>query len=237
MRYFRNYSKSAVVVPQALAIDAELGTWAGNYPPEYEYSTLPVVTMHEKKILSYNRVIYDDCYYFHVYTSISIANVWNNYRRIRILIHELLLEHMEYLLHQELSCPHFLSTTELPFALNPPLPWLEKQMSISKELLGNLTRDICLSVPFFFGFHLKGGSGSPNTPKAVCGDFLLWPLYMAAEPTYSSRKLRQWVLVQFERISEVMGIKQALVIAQMLRDEIDVEVWEDRDEKEHVPAE
>lgn len=208
MKYFRNYSKSSTSVPWALTLDAELEECADNWPISYERRT---PTLTEK-----SEFMYGD--YFDVYNSVIVATTWNEYRRIRMLCHEIVLQHLPHLQKHRAEYPDFeLSDEET-----------EKQLRESQRILNNLSQDICASVPFYFGLHTSDGglsTGAP-APKAVCGNLLLRPLYMAAEPVFISKDVQKWVIGRFEKIEEVMGVQQATAMGHLVRIGIDPDQWE-----------
>ena len=175
MKYFRNYSKSAIAVPWALAIDAELEECAKNWPLSYERRTPTPAEQSD--------FIYGD--YFHVYSSITVATVWNEYRRMRMLCQEIVLQHLPHLQEHRANYP------DLEYSDQK----IEDQLHESKMILDSLSQDICASVLYYFGLHTDDGGmkGGALAPKAVCGNFLLRPLYMAAEPRFISNAVRKWV--------------------------------------------
>ena len=208
MKYFRNYSKSAKIVPLALAIDAELSAWAENCSASHPYTTTAPAETSE--------FVYEG--HFHVYSSITEATVWNEHRRMRMLCHELLAEHLRQLIEHRVEYSEFeLSTAEM-----------KCQLYDSKEMIERLAKEICASVPFHFGLHLGNADRRTGTlaPKAVCGNLLLRPLYMAGAPRFVSNRLRKWVIGRFEKISEMMGIKLATSLGHLVRIGVDPDEWE-----------
>jgi hypothetical protein len=171
MRYFRNYSKSAIAVPWALSIDAELEQNAGDWPLSYERR---VLTTAEQSAFTYGD-------YFDVYNNVTVATIWNEHRRLRMLCQEIVLLHLPHIRDRRTQYPGFsLSDQEI-----------EKQLHKSQCILDSMSEGICASVPFYFGVHTNG-RGLRNddlAPKAVYGNLLLRPLYMAAEPTFPSQMM------------------------------------------------
>jgi hypothetical protein len=208
MKYFRNYSKSATAVPWALAVDTELEECAKSWSDSYERRT---PTPAEE-----SDFIYGD--YFHVYNSLTVATVWNEYRRMRMLCHEIILQHLPHLRDHRAEYPNFkLEDQEI-----------ERQLQKSKRTLDSLSQDICASVAFYFGVHMNDGGSKAGAlaPKAVCGNLLLRPLYMAAEPIFISHDVRKWVIGRFEKIAEVMGVKQATAMGHLVSIGVDPDEWE-----------
>lgn len=208
MEYFRNYSKSGSAVPWALAIDAELEAWANDCPASYKYTSVTLTETSE--------FVYDN--HFHVYSSVTIATLWNECRRMRILCHELLLQHLPHLIEHQAEYPNLQLSSD----------GMETQFHDSNEIIESLAKDICASVPFHFGLHLQDARKFGTlSPKAVCGNLLLRPLYMAGEPRFVSNDIRKWVIGRLEKIAEVMGIKQATSLAHLVKIGVDPDQWED----------
>ena len=208
MKYFRNYSKSATAVPWALAVDVELEECAEKWPISYEQRTPTSAEQSD--------FIYQD--YFHVYSSVTVATIWNEYRRMRMLCHEIVLQHLPHLQKHRADYPEFkLSGQEI-----------KNQLHDSKIILNSLSQDICASVPFYFGLHTNDGGLNAGglAPKAVCGNLLLRPLYMAAGPRFISNDVQKWVTGRFEKIAEVMGVKQATAMGHLVTIGIDPDEWE-----------
>ena len=211
MGYFRNYSKSASAVPWALAIDAELAAWEENCPAAHKFTNM---TTTEK-----SEFLYED--YFHVYSSLTMVTIWNEHRRTRILCHEIVLQHLPHLIQHRSDYPD----------LTIPLKEMEAQMRESSEVIERVARDICASVPFHFGVHLgmdlKPGGPATLAPKALCGNLLLRPLFMAGEPRFVSDGVRKWAIGRLGRIAELMGVKQGASLAHLIKIGVDPDQWED----------
>lgn len=114
-----------------------------------------------------------------------------------MLCHEIVLQHLPHLQKHQADYPEFELSDED----------FENQLHDSKIILDSLSQDICASVPFYFGLHTNDGglNAGAIAPKAVCGNRLLRPLYMAAGPRFISSDVQKWVIGRFEKIAEVMG--------------------------------
>jgi hypothetical protein len=124
-----------------------------------------------------SREVYSDSY--HIYPHLRIARIWARYRCSRILVHEVILDTIS-----PLSLP---STNLQP-------TFYEVQRHTSESLLATLTSDICASVPFYLGYN-----NSRPTPAAA-GTFFLWPLSLVATMNYTCRSMREWVILQLDKI-------------------------------------
>jgi hypothetical protein len=211
MRCFHDYSRSAEIVSSALNIDAKLVTWAATLPPQYAYDIISISEPSEE--------IFTD--HYHVYRSLWIAVIWNNYRCIRILVNELLLVHLLHLSQEQESFPN---QQEFFFSY-------DSEVTRVKSVMITLTHEICASVPFHLGYHGSQKSPPPS-PKAVNGNYLIMPLYIAASMGPASNMMRAWAVTRLEKVGESMGIRQAAVMASVLKRGGTITVWEAKEEPE-----
>ena len=144
------------------------------------------------------------CGYCHVYTSARKALIWNSYRSARILVNEIIL--------------NSLASESTPQALGA------EQYLATQTLINQLSNEICASVLF----QLRGDypmRNSSYTPKAAAGYALLWPLYLVGlfgQPNLT----RGWVIAQLDKIGDLMGIQQATSLANLLRMDKEIKVWD-----------
>lgn len=171
------------VVSQALAIDSRLAAWAASTPITCAY--IQIYDFDHPEHVFFGR--------YHFYRETRVALVWNHYRALRILTHELILD----VLKSQDS-----SKTSVHSA----------QGIASEQLFKELTSDICASIPPYLG-HPNG----QNTAPAMVGMSLLWPLYTCAAHRHVSTLTRNWVILQCDRIGEKMGIRLATLLASALR--------------------
>lgn len=201
MSSHHDHSNSEYLVASLCAIDAEYTDLLNKLPVSFIYNT---VTLDEPSEDAFSD-------YYHVYSSVWTANVWNHYRCVRILVNEHILTLLTYILeHPEeyaSSCDKFSS--------------YKNQILTSRSRLLELAHDICSSVPFFLGYIANQTEHrSQPPPKAVTGNLLLWPLFIAARAPLVSSALREWVANRLRMISEVMGIRQAALLAYILKQDI-----------------
>jgi len=191
MHDFTNY---AHIIASLQALDVQYGAWLDTCPASFEYTTVPLQQRSSE--------VFSDSY--HVYSSIGVAAVWNNYRCVRILVNELLLAQLNYKI----------KTLEDAATLVHYSLWEQQTRALNTVL--QLSHDICASVPFFLGYpdYTHGGSGLP--PKAISGNLLIWPLYIAACTGLVSTVMRSWIMGRLRLVSEMLGIGQAAPLAHRL---------------------
>ncbi|KAH6720846.1 hypothetical protein BKA61DRAFT_471346 [Leptodontidium sp. MPI-SDFR-AT-0119] len=205
MSSFRDYSDTEQIISTACALDMEYDIWARTCPLQYIYQT---VTLSERS---------DDVFsdHYHVYSSIWVAAIWNNYRSARILVNELILDQLGYM-----------------YQANPDLGLLwedncfyENQMLTSNSTLLQLCHDICASVPYFLGCNPESNVFTDQAPKSVNGNLLLWPLYTAGVTGMVSDVMRCWVAGRLQWITDVLGIRQAAPLAYSIVRRQDHLLW------------
>lgn len=207
MSSFKDYTNTETIIPALCALDAEYADWASKCPPQFIYSTVNLTERSEE--------VFSD--HYHVYTSIWIAKVWNGYRCVRILVNELLVDQLSHLLQRP--------TSSLPVRNSGTSP-MENQILASNSIILQLSHDICASVPYCLGYDNALDPVFRQPPKSASGNILLWPLYSAAVTGMVSPMMRDWVAGRLMLIAEVIGIKQAIPLAQSLMAEQDIENWQ-----------
>lgn len=143
------------------------------------------------------------CGYYHLYRSVRKARIWNSYRSGRILVNEIIISS--------------LASESTPQALGA------EQCLAAQTLMHQLSNEICASVLFHWGDYLKRNSS--YTPKAAAGYTLLWPLYLVGlfgQPNLT----RGWVIARLDKIGDIMGIQQATSLANLLRLNKEIKVWD-----------
>ncbi len=215
MSQFHDYSDPECVISTALALDAEYEVWARSCPLQYIYQT---ITLKEK-----THDVFSD--HYHVYSSIWIAAIWNNYRSVRILVNELILDQLNYLYQNNFE----------PNTLWDDHCLYENQNFTSNSTLLQLCHDICASVPYFLGYNPNNLGYADQIPKSVNGNLLLWPLYTAGVTEMVSDMMRSWVSGRLQWITDVMGIKQASPLAYCMASRQDHLMW-NPEVKEEVQA-
>ena len=156
--------------------------------------------------------------YYHTYANMSSARMWNNYRSVRILVHEDLLDNLSRL-----------SSTSPSFIRNA----CNNQTRQSNIVLSEMSAGICASVPFHLSHIGRESSKSISTAPAVSGLFLLWPLYVATCTSRAPDKLQSWVVSKLQDIGHNMGIAQATSLAELVKNRQQVLSSEPEKEQGH----
>lgn len=139
--------------------------------------------------------------YYHVYPNTWVVGAYNLYRGARILTNELILN---WYLH------------------NPTWDNIHVQRRQSETVLARSYADICASVPFAIG---DAGNGV-SVPRASAGLALVWPLYLAATMDNRQESTRAWVITRLDKLGRVMGIQQAISLANVLKTKDGITAWD-----------
>lgn len=183
-------------------LDKRYLDWSKTLPPEFVITQVPI------ELRGYRQEVYGD--YYNTYTSIWIAGIWNNYRCARILANELLRHLVSRVLEESnVQEPPEIQTDEQRIPYHTIL-------AAANSSIQTLSNDICCSVPFFFS------TTTQDAPRALAGNLLLWPLYLAAQTTVVTDEMRRWAVDRLAYIGETMGIRQAGPMATTLRRTLDM---------------
>jgi hypothetical protein len=68
----------AAKIGHALALDAQLVSWAISIPPQWEYTTIKIPTDANGPEMPSGYGFYGPCY--HIYNDLYSCSVWNNWR-------------------------------------------------------------------------------------------------------------------------------------------------------------
>ena len=199
LKHPQDYESVAGIVTSLWALDLNYHEWTHNLPPEFDSTeVLAGDNSHFKEVYGNH--------YLH-YSSIWIAGIWNNYRCARILANELLRNLASYLLqlantptsgdHEQTSYTNILNT--------------------ATKTIHTLADDIFASAPFFLS------TVTQDTPRALAGNLILWPLYLASQTSIASDEMRRWAANRLEYIAETIGVQQAVPMVHSLRLTLDIE--------------
>jgi hypothetical protein len=198
--------QSAEILARALAIDADFATWNANLPDE----VLPSAV----ELDGQSSAVHSD--HYDVYCDISAATLLNHYRSIRILTHETIFRQSTYLCQTELG----------------PYAKMHDQLHRSKALMKQFIDEICASVPFYMDLHphLHECSTANSTmsrtgpviPRAVGGNAIIWPLFVAADCDICDNETRLWIMARLQDINTEMRVRQAAVLAKILLEKKEV---------------
>jgi hypothetical protein len=194
------------IVNDALEIDQQFQEWAVNVPSSFLWTSVVIPVPDEE--------VFSD--YYDLYNDVFTAGVWNSCRSIRIMLHEILIEHIDKLCS---SAEYITPNCEI-------LSLYRAQIRTSKTMIDTLTYEICASVPFYFNYHRRdlGSFGERPQPKAVAGYLLMWPLYTAAVAGRVSAQMRRWIAERLKDIGDVMGMKHAYALGSVVGVKREVEL-------------
>lgn len=210
------------ILSAASIIEAELIAWLAALPPDFTYE---VQTRNPYDFLFQERcrglAPYDDQY--HVYPSLFICNMWNQYRSARIIVSEIRLSQI-----LQLSDASSLRSLSDEFRL---------QCQALQTTIRRLAVDVTRSVPYHLCAHLDFPPNCPPPESYLGGLMLLWPLFLAGVAERRGHPLRRWVMECYKMIGNTMGLDQALAlvdivsadpgILQCVTEEGESRVWEE----------
>ena len=211
------------ILATALEIDKAALSICANAPNLYDYET--VYTDGEPG------VVFAGCY--HVYHDFMAATVWNGMRAIRMMLHEIIRDTL-FNIHS--STPSFFDDEQC-----------RSQYQASTNIMYQLQSDIIASVPQHLGYgstkctsagttdHIfpwshfdkragnsvgaaKSDSAGPPMIRAFGGYTLPWTIYLAGTVDIATQPVRQWIIETLERMGQLMGVQQAIVLANRLRE-------------------
>jgi hypothetical protein len=201
MKHSQDYENVTSIVASLSVLDLDYVEWTHNLPPEF--ASTEVLVGDD----SHSNEVYGNHYLR--YSSIWIAGVWNNYRCARTLTNELLRNLASYLL-QSGNTPD-----------DEEQPSYENILNTAIETLHTLSNDVFASVPFFLS------TAKQDIPRALAGNLILWPLYLASQTSTASDEMRRWAANRLEYIAEGMGVQQAVSMVHGLKLTLDIEVLAD----------
>lgn len=195
-----NYPNPSKVVAQALSIEAELVNWAARWQAAEPYASI------------ISRELSPDVFsdHWHLYNHIFVADLWNNYRGIRINVNEIIVKNINLM-------NGYNSTSSI---LHYPLDY-DNQLDFSKRTVLDLSRQICAAVPFYMGRNLHTNNttreASYTINNAARAKLILWPLYVAGQSDFISDVMRGWIADQLQKIGETMGLGRAKALSGLVR--------------------
>ncbi|UKZ73745.1 hypothetical protein TrVFT333_001395 [Trichoderma virens FT-333] len=203
------------IIRTALKIDAEMVSLMISVPTLCRYATVKVPMFDGKPI---TQAIWGDSY--HIYHSISASTMWNNYRSVRIIIQELIIDTVK-----ELE----------DFSGDICSPQRSSLASQARQTMLQLVQDICSSVPYNLGIGIEdyggletaatsagqeiniGASLSSFQATGAGGLTIMWPLLVAANSGVACNDLRKWIANCLDKIGHSMGINQALAMSKLIK--------------------
>jgi hypothetical protein len=191
------YSRDIVLI--ALTIDAELGNWETIEQSERPYTMI--------KADSSSKLAFNGGY--HEYESVTAASHWNNYRSVRIMLHEIILGQVEQQDDSEYAESYFATTAPH-----------ENQIELSKAMITTLSEEVCASVRYCLGYLGPGDDSASeilHPEKAANAKLLLWPLYTAGKPSCVPDTTSLWISDVFKFLTRVTGVRKGASLSKTLR--------------------
>jgi hypothetical protein len=189
MTNLKDLNDSQNIIASLWDLDIKYHDWAQNLPPEFAITQVPVPAAPRCK------EVWGE--HYNIYSSIFITGIWNHYRCARILANELLRHQVSSMLHWSNPLnPHEIQTEQGAISYENILP-------ISISTIATLANDIFASVPFFLS------TTTQDAPRALAGNLVLWPLYLAAQTSTATPEIQRWAAGRLGYISDTMGIRQA----------------------------
>ena len=78
-----------------------------------------------------------------------------------------------------------------------------------------------MSVPFLLSTNTN------DAPRALAGNLLLWPLYLASQTSVASDEMRRWAAERLGYIADTIGVRQAVPMVKSLTKTLDIELLVD----------
>lgn len=186
---YRNITDPSAVATALLPFDNELESWSNRIPMEWKPK------LYRRLQDDASQSIHEDLdSQYEAYPDLWVASMWNNYRVVRILIHE----------------------TIMSITLKYGTPEQKANLQPSVDLLREMTTQVCRSVAFHLGTqqHRK----SMASIDAIPGGYLLaWPLFLAGMLRTTPRAQRQWMASRMHHIAVTMGLRLAHSFAEALQ--------------------
>ncbi|RHZ57483.1 Zn(II)2Cys6 transcription factor domain-containing protein [Aspergillus thermomutatus] len=200
---------------RAQDLDQALLALSQNIPPDWQ---------PDRRILRYPLLhVYRqqmDCY-----PDRHVTQAWNVLRQVRIQLNEYLLESYETLsaiqgVNQLAASEAALSNiAALSLEVYASVPQYASYACRSKRSKGQAVGTDLSVAP-------QKGCDKVHTPSELLDCYtLLFPMYVAARSRAAPVDQRQWVSYMFHYISDHFGIRNALLLAQLLDQNTDVDPW------------
>ncbi len=217
---FKKLTDLHEILGQALDLDTQLFNITHPSPPGWEYET--VLTDIESRFVWRGK--------YHVYHDTWVAQMWNAVRTMRILLNGIIRSNL------------LAGLLQTPPVFEEPLYYA--QLQASTKLLYEQQEDILCSVPQHVGCfpkELKPFTPNPNllwlqgdedgnsvpTIKQSGGSFLVWPLWLAGMMDVATEEVKDFVCANLKAVGAKMGIRQAVVLAEVLEKRQGLEGWKE----------
>lgn len=202
------------LLSRSFALDSRIEALGKAFPPESMYETVAATPGQTFQIKDSSRISpLDDSY--HVYGNWILPNMWNNYRVARILTNEIILNQLQLMTIDVDETSTFAPTQEFKGICYR-----------SCNLTRKLAHDVCASVPYMLG--IIDGCSNKGQSKSTAGQMtILFPLYNAANVDGPGSTMCDWAQDCLTKIGRAFGIDQALVLVELLGQEISMTAFVD----------
>ena len=185
-------STTRAIIARCTSIAQSLADWHDSLPAAFFPLTVSAGS-RSPEVLSEHYDVYEDLW---------TAGIANNYRANSILVHEALINQLDFL------------RDRYPYDLKEVLE-LEDQISQSRSTILSLIDEVCASVPSLLQSNF-----------AAAGVGLLWTLYVCAQISPRAAPLhdvtRSWIIGRLEKIGAKLGVRQATTLAGLLHQRVEV---------------
>lgn len=178
-------------------IDDKIEAWSSKLPDSWNFRSYRSLVPGVNPVAGGQMFQYDD------YPDFWVASTWNNYRMVRILIHETIM------------------TTTMKYGTDEEKTRLKR----SAKILAEMTNGVCSSVPYILGDRCPRRysrasleAARPDLRRAKPGGYtLLWPLFLAASLSTTAKDQRDWIAGVLREMGLRMGMQLAITMATKLK--------------------
>ncbi|RAL03714.1 uncharacterized protein BO80DRAFT_400779 [Aspergillus ibericus CBS 121593] len=174
------------LIERCLLLDARLQAWTTWLSPAWSYKVIDDPRAHLPKC-TYPPIYHNR---YHIYSGVSIATMWNNYRQTRIVLNEMI--RLMALRRWRLQ----------------DLPQYQPIVAQAAGIIEHMAGEICDSIPYYF---ISGEVGFGSLYR------VLWPLFIAGRCAAAASPAKAWATQILDLIGNMTGIQQAIGMAQLLK--------------------
>lgn len=137
----------------------------------------------------------------HTYANVNVAQVWNNWRVLRIITHQILIHH---------ALPHLLRRpdTNIPGAFDDDDDdQFAQQKAASAQIIRQMSLDVLAAAPSI-----------TDTPRARS---LVWPLFVVAQEPLNPPRVRSRAVWYLRQVNDILGYRIASLMADTAEETFD----------------
>jgi Fungal specific transcription factor domain len=147
---------------------------------------------------------------YHIYKDHRTAQMWNTIRMTRLLLNQMIHEHLIKVASLNKSYDNTLDFSSL----------CDHVAKVARDM----ATEILASVPQFTRFS-PGGSTTLFSPTVASSCFLIWPLEVAGTSSLSTEPMRLYVINRLRYMGNQMNVRQALGVVEKLEQGILSQDW------------